>query len=75
MTRFTLLNQAAAFTVASWVAGGVAIWWFADMANPEPVVLRVVFIGLAALTVPHMILVDGFFRRSGRALKRQFISG
>ena len=69
-----MLNQAAAFTVASWAAGGAAIWWFADMANPEPVVLRVVFIGLAALTVPHMILVDGFFRRAGRTLKRQFIS-
>ena len=74
ISRFRMLNQAAGFTVASWAAGGAAIWWFADMANPEPVVLRVVFIGLAALTVPHMILVDGFFRRSGRTLKRQFIS-
>ena len=74
ISRFSMLNQAAAFTVASWAAGGFTIWWFADMANPEPVVLRVVFIGLAALTVPHMILVDGFFRRSGRTLKRQFIS-
>ena len=74
MSRLAMINQAAAFTLASWVAGGLAIWWFADMANPEPVVLRVVFIGLAALTVPHMILVDGFFRRSTRSLKRQFIS-
>ena len=74
ISRFRMLNQAAAFTVASWAAGAAAIWWFADMASPEPVVMRVVFIGLAALTVPHMILVDGFFRRSGRTLKRQFIS-
>ena len=74
ISRFSMINQAAAFTVASWAAGGVAIWWFADMTNPEPVVLRVVFIGLAALTVPHMMLVDGLFRRSERTLKRQFIS-
>ena len=74
ISRMRMVNQAAAFTLASWAAGGLAIWWFADMANPEPVVLRVVFIGLAALTVPHMILVDGFFRRSSRTLKRQFIS-
>ena len=74
MSRFAMFNQAAAFTFASWAAGGLAIWWFADIGDPEPVLLRVVFIGLAALTVPHMILVDGFFRRSTRSLKRQFIS-
>jgi hypothetical protein len=25
-------------------------------------ILKITFIGIASLTVPHMILVDGFFR-------------
>ena len=74
MSVASLCAQTLAFTLASWLAGVVAVWWFADMTNPEPTVLRVIFIGLAALTVPHMILVDGFYRRSSKSLKRHFIS-
>ena len=74
MSASTMLLQAAIFTVASWLAGAAAIWWLADMADPQPVILRVIFIGLAALTVPHMILVDGFYRHTTRSLKRRFIS-
>jgi Brp/Blh family beta-carotene 15,15'-monooxygenase len=55
--------QAIAFTFASWILGGVAYWWCIDQMSGETALLRVIFIGLAALTVPHMILVDGFFRR------------
>ena len=74
MSAAGLLVQALIFTGASWCAGAAAIWWLADMDDPQPVILRVVFIGLAALTVPHMILVDGFYRRTTRTLRRQFIS-
>ena len=74
MSVTSLCVQTLVFTLASWLAGAAAVWWLADMTNPEPTVLRVIFIGLAALTVPHMILVDGFYRRSSKSLRRQFIS-
>ena len=54
--------QAVTFTFASWLMGGVAYWWCIDQISEETALLRVIFIGLAALTVPHMVLVDGFFR-------------
>ena len=55
-------NQAILFTTASWIAAGVAFWMFADFADPGPTVLRITFIGLAALTVPHMLLIDGVMK-------------
>ena len=55
-------NQAILFTVVSWIAAGIAFWMFADFADPGPTILRITFIGLAALTVPHMLLIDGITR-------------
>ena len=55
--------QAISFTIISWVMGGLAYWWCTDQMSGETALLRVIFIGLAALTVPHMVLVDGFLRR------------
>jgi Brp/Blh family beta-carotene 15,15'-monooxygenase len=55
-------NQVILFTTASWIAAGIAFWMFADFADPGPTVLRITFIGLAALTVPHMLLIDGVMK-------------
>ena len=55
-------NQAIIFTTISWAAIAIAFWLLADFSNPEPVIMRITFIGLAALTVPHMILIDGVMK-------------
>ena len=58
-------RQAAGFTLASWLVGGAAFLWL-ENGDLDAALLQVVFIGLAALTVPHMILVDGFFAKEQR---------
>ena len=55
----TIKTQAILFTLACWLAAVVAFVLFADFSDPGPTILRIIFIGLAALTVPHMILIDG----------------
>ena len=62
-------NQAILFTAASWIAAGIAFWMFADFADPGPTVLRITFIGLAALTVPHMLLIDGVMNSKNNRIR------
>ena len=55
----TIKTQAILFTIACWLAAVIAFVLFADFSDPGPTILRIIFIGLAALTVPHMVLIDG----------------
>ena len=49
-------------SIMSWLGGGIALYYILNLNVFPDAILKVTFIGLAALTFPHMILVDGFFR-------------
>ncbi len=50
------------FSVLSWLGGGAAYYILLNLNSYTETIIKVTFIGLAALTFPHMILVDGVFR-------------
>jgi len=66
--RWPMMASGLVPTVAV-VAGGAAIWWWRDDVPFDAQVVQLVFVGLAALTVPHMALVERV-RLSGWTLRR-----
>ena len=52
--------EAAMYTLIAWLSGIFLVLFFLSKPNLnlEPILIKVTFIGLAALTVPHMILID-----------------
>ena len=58
-----VINTTLIFTMISWVAGiGIVYFLFQNLSLYESI-LKVIFIGLAALTLPHMLLIDIIYRK------------
>ena len=62
MEKKKILYLMIIFSVLSWSGGGLAYYILLNLNSYTDTIIKVTFIGLAALTFPHMILVDGVFR-------------
>ncbi len=62
MKKKKILYLMIIFSVLSWLGGGVAYYILLNLNSYADTIIKVTFIGLAALTFPHMILIDGVFR-------------
>jgi Brp/Blh family beta-carotene 15,15'-monooxygenase len=59
-----ILITTAVVTCLTWIVSGFAIYFFEQTKDIVSAMLQVIFIGLAALTIPHMILVDVLLPRT-----------
>ena len=57
-----LLPLGLCLSLASWGAGAIMLFILNQHQSFAISAIQIIFIGLAALTVPHMILVDGLWR-------------
>ncbi len=65
LTLGQAIRAALPLTLASWALAVIALYWLrASGLEPTASTLNLVFVGLAALAVPHMILVERFWTRS-----------
>ena len=61
--KYFVIYSTIIFTVISWIGGLAIVYYLVQNLSLYESILKVVFIGLAALTLPHMLLVDVVYRR------------
>ena len=60
--QFQITRTTVLFSLMTWAVGLLILAYQSTSVGIEPALIQVIFIGLAALTVPHMILVDGIVK-------------
>ena len=68
LQQFQVTRTTVIFSLMTWAVGLVVLANQSASIGLEPALLQVIFIGLAALTVPHMILVDGIAKHEQSSL-------
>ena len=63
VSSVSITKSTAVLSLVTWGVGLAVLAQQTSTMEVDSALLRVVFIGLAALTVPHMILVDGLLHR------------
>ena len=58
-----VLKSTAIFTLLTWLGGCAAIIYLSNNFSFSESFIKTIFIGLAALTLPHMTLIDFFYRK------------
>ena len=61
MATSLLVVITAVISVITWLCGAGYLFYFGNHLAVDEAYLRVVFIGLSALTTPHMLLMDAWF--------------
>ena len=67
ISNLSITKTTAGFSLLTWGVGLVVLAQQTTSMDVESALVKVVFIGLAALTVPHMVLVDGMLNRRSKA--------